>query len=71
MSVTSIPSEIFNRAATEGERHLDQSLSELIAMSSIAGVALVIGIVELSMRFVQSYSMKNDTSRRPFSIGEQ
>lgn len=49
MSVTPIPSEIFNRAATEGERHLNQSLPELIAMSSIAGVALVIGIVELSM----------------------
>ena len=49
VAVTPTPSEIFNRAVTEGERRLDQSLLELMTMSSIAGVGLIVGIVALGM----------------------
>jgi formate/nitrite transporter FocA (FNT family) len=43
------PSEIFQRAATEGKRRLDQSLVELLSTSFIAGFTIVFGIVGLGV----------------------
>jgi len=45
MPVAPTPSEIFRRAAEEGERRLDQSTSELVSTSFIAGFTIVFGIV--------------------------
>lgn len=43
------PDEIFERAADEGERRLDQSLLELVATSFIAGFTIEFGIVALGI----------------------
>lgn len=43
------PSEVFRRAAAEGERRLDQSLVELVATAFIAGFTIVFGIVALAI----------------------
>lgn len=45
MSVAPDPAEIFQRAAEEGERRLDQSALELVSTSFIAGFTIVFGIV--------------------------
>jgi formate/nitrite transporter FocA (FNT family) len=49
VSVAPDPAEIFDRAAEEGERRLDQSLLELLATSFIAGFTVVFGIVALAI----------------------
>lgn len=43
------PSEIFERAAAEGERRLDQSGIELIATGFIAGFTVVFGIAAMAI----------------------
>lgn len=43
------PGEIFQRAVSEGERRLDQSMLELVATSFIAGFTVVFGIVALGI----------------------
>ena len=43
------PTEIFERAAGEGRRRLDQSLVELVATGFIAGFTIVFGIVALGV----------------------
>lgn len=43
------PSKIFQRAVTEGERRLDQSLLELVSGSFIAGFTIVFGIIALGI----------------------
>lgn len=43
------PSEIFHRAADEGERRLKQSLLELVSTAFIAGFTIVFGIVALGV----------------------
>lgn len=45
MAVAPDPGEIFDRAAEEGRRRLDQSLVELVATSVIAGTTILFGIV--------------------------
>ena len=47
MAIAPSPGEIFDRAAEEGERRLDQSAVELVATSFIAGFTVVLGIVAL------------------------
>lgn len=49
MAVAPDPSEIFHRAAEEGERRLDQSLLELVSTSFIAGFTVIFGIVALGI----------------------
>jgi len=49
MSGAPTPAEIFERAAEEGERRLDQSLLELVSTSFIAGYTIVFGIVALGV----------------------
>lgn len=49
MAVAPNPSEIFHRAAVEGERRLDQSLLELVSTGFIAGFTIIFGIVALGM----------------------
>ncbi|HEV2129477.1 MAG TPA: formate/nitrite transporter family protein, partial [Longimicrobiaceae bacterium] len=49
MAVAPTPSEIFHRAAEEGERRLDQSLLELASTGFIAGFTMVFGIVALGV----------------------
>ena len=49
MAVAPNPSEIFRRAAEEGERHLDQSLLELVSTGFIAGFTIIFGIVALGI----------------------
>ena len=49
MAVAPTPSEIFHRAADEGERRLDQSLLELVSTAFIAGFTIVFGIVALGI----------------------
>ncbi len=49
MSVAPTPSEIFQRAAIEGKRRLDQTLVELLSTSFIAGFTIVFGIVGLGV----------------------
>jgi formate/nitrite transporter FocA (FNT family) len=49
MAVAPRPSEIFERAAEEGERRLDQSLLELTATGFIAGFTIVFGIAALGI----------------------
>ncbi|MBX0295060.1 formate/nitrite transporter family protein [Haloarcula nitratireducens] len=49
MTVAPDPAEIFERAAEEGERRLDQTLLELVANSFIAGFTVVFGIVALGI----------------------
>jgi formate/nitrite transporter FocA (FNT family) len=53
MAVAPDPSEIFQRAAQEGERRLDQSILELVSNSFIAGFTVVFGIVALGI--VEAY----------------
>lgn len=43
------PSEIFERAADEGKRRLDQSLLELLATAFIAGFTIIFGIIALGI----------------------
>ena len=43
------PAEIFERAATEGERRLNQSFVELAATGFIAGFTIVFGIIALGI----------------------
>ena len=49
MSIAPNPTEIFQRAADEGERRLEQSLLELVSNSFIAGFTVVFGIVALGI----------------------
>jgi formate/nitrite transporter FocA (FNT family) len=49
MSDVPDPGEIFERAADEGNRRLDQSLVELVSTSFIAGFTIVFGIVALGI----------------------
>ena len=49
MAVAPNPAEIFERAAREGERRLDQSMLELTATAFIAGFSIVFGIVALGI----------------------
>lgn len=49
MAVAPTPSEIFERAANEGHRRLDQPLLELASTSFIAGFTIVFGIVALGL----------------------
>lgn len=43
------PAEIFERAADEGKRRLDQSLLELVATAFIAGFTIIFGIIALGI----------------------
>lgn len=49
MSSAPTPVEIFERAAGEGRRRLDQSLPELTATAFIAGFTIVFGVVALGI----------------------
>ncbi len=49
MALAPNPSEIFHRAAEEGERRLDQSLLELVSTGFIAGFTVVFGIAALGV----------------------
>ncbi|MFC6718813.1 formate/nitrite transporter family protein [Natrialbaceae archaeon GCM10025810] len=49
MSVAPDPSEIFDRAAEEGQRRLDQSPIELVSTGFIAGFTVVFGIAALGI----------------------
>ncbi|WP_135304094.1 formate/nitrite transporter family protein [Haloarcula amylovorans] len=49
MAIAPDPAEIFDRAAEEGERRLNQSVLELISNSFIAGFTVVFGIVALGI----------------------
>lgn len=49
MSVAPVPSEIFHRAAEEGERRLNQSTLELVSTGFIAGFTIVFGIAALGI----------------------
>jgi formate/nitrite transporter FocA (FNT family) len=49
MAAAPDPSEIFRRAADEGERRLDQSLLELVSTGFIAGFTIIFGIVALGI----------------------
>ena len=49
MSSALNPAEIFERAAKEGQRRLDQSFFELVATAFIAGFTIVFGIVGLGV----------------------
>ena len=49
MAVAPDPSEIFDRAAKEGRRRLDQPMLELVSTSFIAGFTIVFGIVALGI----------------------
>lgn len=49
MAVAPDPAEIFQRAADEGERRLDQSLLELVSTGFIAGFTIIFGIVALGI----------------------
>lgn len=49
MAVAPSPSEIFHRAADEGQRRLDQSLLELASTSFIAGFTIIFGIIALGI----------------------
>lgn len=49
MALAPDPSEIFHRAAKEGERRLDQSMLELASTSFIAGFTVVFGIAALGI----------------------
>lgn len=49
MPVAPNPSTIFDRAAEEGQRRIDQTLLELTATSFIAGFTIVFGIVALGL----------------------
>lgn len=49
MAIAPDPSEIFHRAADEGERRLDQSLLELVSTGFIAGFTIIFGIVALGV----------------------
>ncbi|MFW5972493.1 MAG: formate/nitrite transporter family protein [Bacteroidota bacterium] len=51
MATAPDPSEIFHRAAEEGERRLDQSLMELMATGFIAGFTIVFGIAALGILY--------------------
>lgn len=49
MSSALQPAEIFQQAAKEGERRLDQSFLELVATAFIAGFTIVFGIIGLGV----------------------
>ncbi|WP_049907111.1 formate/nitrite transporter family protein [Halovivax asiaticus] len=49
MSAAPDPAEIFDRAAAEGSRRLDQPLLELVATSFIAGFTIVFGMAALGI----------------------
>lgn len=49
MSSALDPAEIFERAADEGKRRLDQSIPELLATAFIAGFTIVFGIIGLGI----------------------
>lgn len=49
MTVAPKPSEIFQRAADEGERRLSQSLLELVSTGFIAGFTILFGIIALGV----------------------
>ena len=49
MPIAPAPSEIFRRAAEEGERRLDQSPLELVSTGFIAGFTVVFGVVALGV----------------------
>jgi formate/nitrite transporter FocA (FNT family) len=49
MAVAPEPSEIFDRAAEEGQRRLDQSMLELASTSVIAGFTIVFGHIALGI----------------------
>jgi formate/nitrite transporter FocA (FNT family) len=49
MAVAPDPSEIFDRAAEEGQRRLDQSMLELASTSVIAGFTIVFGHIALGI----------------------
>ncbi|QCJ46728.1 formate/nitrite transporter family protein [Haloprofundus sp. MHR1] len=49
MTVAPAPDEIFDRAAEEGARRLDQSLLELVSTSFIAGFTIVFGLAALGI----------------------
>jgi formate/nitrite transporter FocA (FNT family) len=49
VSAAPTPAEIFDRAAEEGRRRLDQSLLELLSTSFIAGFTVVFGLAALGI----------------------
>ena len=49
MAVAPTPSEIFHRAAREGERRLNQSTLELVSTGFIAGFTIIFAIVALGV----------------------
>lgn len=57
------PSEIFDRAAREGQRRLDQSWLELTANGFIAGFTIVFGIVALGIAHAAFVPASPDLAR--------
>lgn len=49
MATAPTPSEIFSRAAEEGQRRLDQPLLELVSTGFIAGFTIIFGMVALGV----------------------
>lgn len=49
MAIAPTPSEIFRRAADEGERRLDQSFVELVSTGFIAGFTVIFGLLALAL----------------------
>ncbi|QSW98636.1 formate/nitrite transporter family protein [Haloterrigena alkaliphila] len=68
MSVAPDPSEIFHRAAEEGERRLEQSLLELISTGFIAGFTIVFGIAALGIVHSVVEPSAGDVAKLPGSL---
>jgi formate/nitrite transporter FocA (FNT family) len=63
MAVAPTPSDIFQRAAREGQRRLDQSALELTATGFVAGFTIVFGIVALGIAHAAFVPMSPDLAR--------
>ncbi|AEH39135.1 formate/nitrite transporter family protein [Halopiger xanaduensis] len=68
MSVAPDPPEIFDRAAEEGERRLDQSWLELVSTSFIAGFTIVFGLAALGISHAVLEPRIGDAAKLPGSL---
>ncbi|ADB60469.1 formate/nitrite transporter [Haloterrigena turkmenica DSM 5511] len=68
MPIAPDPSEIFHRAAKEGERRLDQSLLELISTGFIAGFTIVFGLAALGIVHSVVEPRAGDVAKLPGSL---
>ncbi|GAB3670191.1 formate/nitrite transporter family protein [Halopiger thermotolerans] len=68
MSVAPDPAEIFDRAASEGERRLNQSWLELVSTSFIAGFTIVFGLAALGIAHATLAPRIGAASKLPGSL---